>query len=76
MEYPTNSESFNDLSMASQDFANWGTEAVAYLKPEHEDGIAGYAIYSGDGQHLAFVEDRNHAKALVLENELVPVYVQ
>ena len=76
MEYPTNSESFNDLSMASQDFANWGTESVAYLKPEHEDGIAGYAIYSADGQHLAFVEDRNYAKALVLENELVPVYVQ
>jgi hypothetical protein len=25
---------------------------------------------------LTFVKDRNHAKALVLENELVPVYVQ
>ena len=71
-----NPENLHDTSMASQDFANWGTEAVAYLKPEHEDGIDGYAIYSADGQHLAFVEDRNSAKALVLENELVPVYVQ
>ena len=76
MEYQMNSESFHDLSMTSQDFTNWGTDTVAYLKPEHQDGIAGYAIYSADGQHLAFVEDRNHAKALVLENELVPVYVQ
>ena len=76
MEYQMNSESFHDLSMASQDFTNWGTDTVAYLKPEHQDGIAGYAIYSADGQHLAFVEDRNRAKALVLENEMVPVYVQ
>ena len=76
MEYQMNSESFHDLTMASQDFTNWGTDTVAYLKPEHQDGIAGYAIYSADGQHLAFVEDRNHANALVMENELVPVYVQ
>jgi hypothetical protein len=62
--------------MANQDFANWGIETVAYLKPEHEGGVAGYAIYTADGRYLAFTEDRNIAKALALQNELVPMFVQ
>jgi len=63
------------MSMSSQDFANWGSEAFAYLKPEREEGIPGYAIYSADGRHLAFVADRDLAKALVLQHELMPVDV-
>jgi len=76
MENPINNENFPYLSMATQDFANWGIEAIAYLKPEREDGVAGYAIYSADGRHLAFAKDQNIAKALVLQNELVPMFVQ
>jgi hypothetical protein len=76
MEIPINHENFPHLSMATQDFANWGIEDIAYLKPESEGGVAGYAIYSADGRHLAFAENRNVAKALVLENQLVPLFVQ
>ena len=64
------------MNMSSQDFANWGAEVFAYLKPDREQGVSGYAIYSADGRHLAFVEDRDLAKALVLQNELTPMDVQ
>ena len=61
--------------MSPQDFANWGAGAYAYLKPEQEEGVDGYAIYSADGRHLAFAENKQTAAALVLENELLPVDV-
>jgi hypothetical protein len=76
MENRINYENFPHLSMATQDFANWAIETIAYLKPEHEGGVSGYAIYSADGRHLAFAEDLKIAQALVLQNELVPMFVQ
>jgi hypothetical protein len=76
MENPIVYASSPHLSMATQDFANWGLETIAYLKAESEGGVAGYAIYSANGRHLAFAEDCNIAKALVLQSELVPVFVQ
>ena len=39
-------------------------------------GIPGYAIYSADGRYLAFAEDQNVAKVLILQHELIPVFVQ
>ena len=76
MENPINYENSPYLNMATHDFANWGIETIAYLKPEREGGVSGYAIYSADGRHLAFVKDRNIAKAVALQNELVPMFVQ
>ena len=65
----------NHLPMSSQAFAEWGAGAYAYLKPEKDGGVSGYAIYGADGRHLAFVESQETAQALVLQNELVPVFV-
>ena len=76
MENPTNFDSFPYFSMASQDFANWGIKTIAYLKPDREGEISGYTIYSADGHYLAFAEDQNIAETLVLQNELVLVFVQ
>ena len=42
-------ENFSHLIMATRDFANWGIETIAYLKPELEGGVAGYAVCSADG---------------------------
>jgi hypothetical protein len=39
-------------------------------------GVPGYAIYSAYGRYLAFAEDQNVAKALILQNELIPLLVQ
>ncbi|NQV99443.1 MAG: DUF1150 family protein [Rhodospirillales bacterium] len=76
MNNPMIGSAKNQPPMSSQAFAEWGAGAFAYLKPEHEQGINGYAIYAADGRHLAFVENRDTAKALVLQNQLMPVYVQ
>lgn len=63
------------MPMSPQAFADWGAGAFAYLKPEKDGGISGYAIYGADGRHLAFVENQETAKALILQNELTPVFV-
>jgi len=68
-------QSKNHIPMSQQAFAQWGSNAFAYLKPEKEGNVAGYAIYAADGRHLAFVENRDAAQMLVLENELMPVFV-
>ncbi len=63
------------LPMSQQAFAEWGSGAFAYVKPETDGGINGYAIYAADGRHLAFVASRDAAQVLVMQNELLPVYV-
>ena len=75
MNRPSNRRAQNHLAMSSQAFAEWGAGAYAYLKPEKDGGVSGYAIYAADGRHLAFVENQELAQALVLQNELVPVFV-
>lgn len=76
MENPVIDQRHSHIPMSSQAFANWGSEAFAYLKPELEGSISGYAIYAADGRHLAFTENRDIAKALVIQNDLIPVDIQ
>ncbi len=75
MDHPNSRRAGNQPPMSTQAFAEWGAGAFAYLKPEQEKGVAGYAIYGADGRHLAFVKNQETARALVLQNELMPVYV-
>lgn len=75
MDHPASIYAQNKLPMSSQAFADWGSGAFAYLKPENNEGVSGYAIYGANGRHLAFVENQETAKALVLQNELMPVSV-
>ncbi len=76
MENTANNQKHDHLPMSPHAFANWGAEAFAYLKPEQEGNVSGYAIYAADGRHLAFTPDRELAKALVIQNELIPVDIQ
>ncbi len=75
MENTPTQHSKTHMPMSAQDFAQWGSNAFAYLKPTKDGNVSGYAIYAADGRHLAFVENRDAAQMLVLENELFPVYV-
>ncbi|MBC8267420.1 MAG: DUF1150 family protein [Rhodospirillaceae bacterium] len=61
--------------MSVADFALYGTEDVAYVKPVIVDGEALFGIYAADGQHLAFIEGRDLADATVRQNDMEPLSV-
>jgi len=76
MENTVINQKHPEAPMSTQDFANWGADVFAYLKPERDGKVSGYGIYAANGRHLAFAEDREIAKALVMQNELIPIDIQ
>ncbi|MBT4934418.1 MAG: DUF1150 family protein [Rhodospirillaceae bacterium] len=61
--------------MSVADFALYGAQDVAYVKPVIINGEALYAIYAADGQELAFIEGRDLADATVRQNDMQPLSV-
>lgn len=61
--------------MSVADFAHFGAEHVAYVKPVVVNGVALFAIYAADGQELALVEGRDLADATVRQNDMLPLSV-
>lgn len=61
--------------MSVADFALYGVEAVAYVKPVTLNGEALFAIYAADGRELAYIEGRDLADATVRQNDMVPLSV-
>jgi len=61
--------------MSIADFALYGAEQVAYVKPVIIDGEKLYAIFAADGQELALIEGRDLAEATVRQNDLEPLSV-
>ncbi len=63
------------LPMSTRDFAEWGVQQVAYIKPvEGEDGTA-FAVFAANGQQLGLMETRDVAQAALIQNDLEPVSV-
>lgn len=62
-----------DMSLV--DFATFGVEQLAYIKPVVIEGTPAYAVHGADGRPLAAVGDRDIAFALVRQNDLEPVSV-
>lgn len=62
-----------DMSLV--DFATFGVEQLAYIKPVVIEGTSAYAVHGADGRPLAAVGDRDIAFALVRQNDLEPVSV-
>lgn len=61
--------------MSPVDFAIFGIEQLAYIKPVVIEGTPAYAVHGADGHPLAAVSDRDVAFALVRQNDLEPVSV-
>lgn len=61
--------------MSPLDFATFGIEQLAYIKPVVIEGTPAYAVHGADGRPLAAVSDRDVAFALVRQNDLEPVSV-
>jgi hypothetical protein len=61
--------------MSVTDFAHYGAEQIAYVKPVVIDDNEVYAIYGADGRELALIEGRDLADATVRQNDMEPLSV-
>jgi len=61
--------------LSSQDFAAFGVDLMAYVKPVSVDGNPGFAIHAADGTQLTVVVGRANAFATVRRHEMEPVSV-
>ncbi|MCB9990322.1 MAG: DUF1150 domain-containing protein [Rhodospirillales bacterium] len=63
-------------NLSHQDFKDFGTELMAYVKPVQKDGRAVYALYAADGKLLGVQDSASLAVAMGRHNGLEPVSVQ
>ncbi len=61
--------------MSARDFAEWGVQQVAYIKPLEGEGGTAFAIYAANGRQLGLMETRDVAQAALIQNDLEPVSV-
>ena len=61
--------------LSSKDFATFGVDLVAYIKPVVIDGAPVYAIHAADGTPLTTAPGRALAVAAVRQHEMEPVSV-
>jgi len=62
-------------TMSAQDFAEWGANNVAYIRPIDLEGKTVYAVFAANGQQLGLTETLELARAAVIQNDLEPVNV-
>ncbi len=61
--------------MSVNDFALYGADQMAYVKPVIINGEPVFAIYAADGRELALIEGRDLADATVRQNDMEPLSV-
>ncbi len=61
--------------MSRADFANWGSDRIAYVRRSRQGGINGYAVHTADGREVGFAETFDLAAAGVLQHDLYPLSV-
>jgi len=61
--------------LSPEDFAAFGVDHVAYVKPVLVNGVAAFSIHAADGTPLTVLPDREVASAAVRQNDLEPVSV-
>ena len=63
------------MPMSSADFAAFGSEELAYVKPVTIDDEPRFAVHAADGTALTVAPSRDVAFAVVRQNEMEPVSV-
>ncbi len=61
--------------LSAQDWANFGVNDLAYVKPVTLEGEKQYSIHAANGEPLAVMETQATAQAAVVQNSLEPVSV-
>jgi len=76
-EGPTRSFTAADAlrQLAPAEWARFGAEQIAYIRPILVDGNHAVAIHAADGTQIGAAPDANLATAAILQHEMVPVLV-
>ena len=61
--------------ISAQDFASFGLDHVAYVRPVTVHGIDAFAVYAADGTQLSVLPGLDAAFTAILENDMEPVSV-
>ena len=61
--------------LSAEDFAAFGVDHVAYVKPVLVNGVTAFAVHAADGTPLTVLPDREVASAAVRQNDLEPMSV-
>jgi len=61
--------------MSARDFAAWGVEDIAYVRPITVDGKLAWAICGADGTGIGVAEERELAFAAARQHDLEPFSV-
>lgn len=61
--------------LSPEDFAAFGVDHLAYVKPVQVNGVPAFAVHAADGTPLTVLPDREVASAAVRQNDLEPVSV-
>jgi len=61
--------------LSPEDFAAFGVDNVAYVKPVLVNGVTAFAVHAADGTPLTVLPDREVASAAVRQNDLEPMSV-
>lgn len=59
--------------MSAMDFAAYGLQEVAYVKPVIVDDEVAFAVHGADGTPLAVIDSRETAFAVIRQNDMEPV---
>ncbi|HWX49660.1 MAG TPA: DUF1150 family protein [Roseomonas sp.] len=76
-EGPTRSFTAADAlrQLAPAEWARFGAEQIAYIRPILVDGNHAVAIHAADGTQIGAAPDATLATAAILQHEMVPVLV-
>ncbi len=61
---------FDMKALSHQDWADFGVNDMAYLKPVTLEGEHRYSIHAANGTPLAVMDTREVAAAAIMQNEL------
>ncbi len=61
--------------ISKADWARFGAEQMAYIRPVVVDGAHIVAIHSADGTQIGAAPDASLATAAILQHEMVPLLV-
>ncbi len=61
--------------LSPMDWARFGLQQVAYLRPVTLNGVQAVSIHAADGTHIGAAPNLESAAAAVVEHEMAPVLV-
>jgi hypothetical protein len=62
-------------NISAKEFALWGIQDIAYIRPVTIEGQKAYAVHAADGTQVAVMNTLEVAAAAVCQNDLEPLSV-